>query len=296
MLNVQNPSTSSRAVDFFKQMANKLIDTGNNVAVKYGNGAMTPRFETIADKQANDYQKVVEMRRLQAAGSIKDDPRNNPNFIYNGAINPTATPIPLGKSGQTKITPIPLGRGTATKVPLKRTTATPTPTPTAPYVPNFDFTGYKISKPGFEGKKIPQPSPEIAKIIYEMFAPSNEATPAAAVAWSENGTYNPNAVGINNDYNRSTDTGIFQINSNTFNGLLQRRPQQMKAIGAITIEDMKDPRKNAQVAKLIRLDEEWSKAQPWSRWYGWQEPPLGKGVNLQEMIAKLNKMLASKKK
>jgi len=158
--------------------------------------------------------------------------------------------------------------------------------------PFFDFSEYKVNRPGFENTEIPQPPPEIAKTIWDVFEPRNEATPAAAVAWSESG-YDPTAVGgPNPDYNQSYDYGTWQINSNTFNGLLERRPEEMKAIGASTLEDLKDPNINARVAELVRKDEEWSGQQPWTRWFGWQGKNdkgnyLGKDINLQEMISKL---------
>lgn len=293
MFNTQNPSTIDKILDVFKQGANKIINNANSMSVKYGNGGITPRFETIADKQANDYQKVIEARRIAAAGGMKDDPRNN-NYIYRGVVGNI-------KPSNQKVKIV----ATASKNNQLTPTRVPTTTPTAiplqnHYVPRFDFRGYEIRRPGFEGKTIPQPPPKIAKIIYETFAKTNEATPAAAVAWSENGTFNPNVVGEPN-YNGTRDYGLFQINSGTLSGLLNRRPKQMAAIGVKTVEDLKDPKKNALVAQLIRMDERWASSQPWGQWYGWQGKNtegnyVGKDINLQEMINKLNKMLPKKKK
>jgi len=169
---------------------------------------------------------------------------------------------------------------------------TPTPTPEPLPEGTFDFSDYEVRKPGFEGVEIPQPeNKEIGDAIWKVFGPRNEATPAAAVAWSESG-YDPTAVGQN--YNEageptSKDYGNMQINDRTFNGLLQRRAPEMQAIGARSVEDLKDPLINAQVGELVRKDEEWSGQDPFMRWFGWQGKNkegkyLGKDINLQEMI------------
>ncbi len=138
-MNIQNPSTADRAVDLFKQMANKLIDTGNNMAVKYGNGGMSPRFQTINDQQANDYQKVVNAKNMLLAGSIKNDPRNN-NSIYRGLVaTPTPTPTLIKN---TNITPTPIQ--TNRLVPTVIPTNTPTPTPVATSFPNQNYVEQTI--------------------------------------------------------------------------------------------------------------------------------------------------------
>ena len=310
-MDIQNPSIGNRAVDFFKQMANKLIDTGNNVAVKYGNGAMTPRFETIADKQAQEYQTVVNNKNILDAKlrnlKIKEDPRNN-NYVYNGNVGYVSPPTQRVRIA----TPTPTQPVNKQLVPTHIPKASPTPTPqSSPYIPNFDFTDYKARAPGFEKTKIPQPPINVGNLIYQAFAPSNEATPAAAVAWAENALSDINAIGQNYDpvtkAPTTKDYGIFQVNSGTFDGL-RTAPvwkEKMLALGIdqnTPYEVLLDPKINVAVAKLVHEREQQGGAKPWSWWYGWQGKNadgtkyLGRDVNLREMINKLNKMLASKKK
>lgn len=177
------------------------------------------------------------------------------------------------------------------KVRAPEPSAIPTPGATmADRGDTFDFSDYEIRRPGFEGKTIPQPPANIADTIWNTFAPRGEATPAAAVAWSENGAFNPTAQGVNSG--GSVDRGIFQINDMTFNGLMKRRPKQMAAIGVHSFDQMDDPELNAKVAELIRIEEGEAGSQPWGRWYGWQGKGkngnyLGKDINLQEMLRKL---------
>lgn len=130
--------------------------------------------------------------------------------------------------------------------------ATPTPTPApARVIPE--------GKVEYKGAVIVPPPPDIAKIIKSVFGPL--AQDAAAVAYSENGSFNP-VVENKANADGSIDRGIFQINSNTFNGLMKRKPQLLERVGVNSFEDMYDPIKNTLVAKIV-YDEGG-----WGRWFG----------------------------
>lgn len=127
--------------------------------------------------------------------------------------------------------------------------------------PSFRFAFEKYQNPtGFNPQ---QPPAYLSKIIQKTFP--NEATMAALLAATENAKYNPNAENLN-DYNghQSLDRGIFQVNSDSFNGLLKRRNPEMQALGINNFNQMFDPNLNSQVAKMI-LDEGGP-----GRWFGWQ--------------------------
>lgn len=117
-----------------------------------------------------------------------------------------------------------------------------------------------------------QPPSNIAQIIREIFP--DEATAAAAVAGSENGRFEPGPT-ADNVWNKdgSIDRGIFAINSNTFNGLMSRQGGKLKEMGINNFESMYDPRKNAQVAKMIRAGSKQAnpQTQGWGPWFGWQD-------------------------
>lgn len=159
----------------------------------------------------------------------------------------------------------------------------------------IDFTGYTQAS----GAPLPTPNQQTADLFFKHFGADKMATAAAAVAYPESG-YRPNAVsGVNK--NGTVDYGIMQINSGTFDGLKKRRPGEMAALG-ITAETpydvLLDPNINMEVAKLIRKDEEWNQSQGYDvpdfgQWYGWQESPKGRGINLQDM---LNREMLTKNK
>jgi len=200
---------------------------------------------------------------------------------------------------------------TPTAIPSVSPTLTPTSTATMKTSPTpittnnsniLDFSEYKIKAPGFEGKTIPQPPKNIANVIWKIFGPTNEATPAAAVAWAENAKYNPTAIGQN--YNKqgkptTKDYGIWQVNSGTFDGL-RTAPYWKDRMATLGINEntpytvLLDPNINAQVALLAHQREIMGGGIPWGWWYGWQPPPLGKEINLQEMINKLKKQKKKK--
>lgn len=130
------------------------------------------------------------------------------------------------------------------------------------YVTGKDKNGKDIissNRPGFNPN---QPPTNIGEIIRKHFP--NEATTAGIVAATENGQYDPRRPDNINPSDGSADRGIFQINSNTFNGLTQRRKDELKKIGVNSFEDMYDPDKNAAVARMIKDEGGWG------RWFGWQ--------------------------
>lgn len=254
-------------------------------------------------QEVDDYQAYWDKMRQQAAAghdipeTVSPD-RQTINFVLGRKEEePSFLSKILSFLEPKMLSPVPESGQTlgAVQAAARLPSATPTPTPAPSQTmrdrgDTFDFSGYKIQRPGFENATIPQPPEDIANIIWDTFAPRNEATPAAAVAWSENGRFNPRAEGVNTG--GSIDRGIFQINDMTFNGLMKRRPKQMEAIGVNSFEDMYDPVKNAKVAELIRIEEDEAGTMPFGRWFGWQGKGksgnyLGKDINLQEMLRKL---------
>lgn len=76
----------------------------------------------------------------------------------------------------------------------------------------------------------------------------------------ENRGLDPNAVNINKD--GSKDTGLLQINENTFNDFMRRKGNILRQNGITSYADMRDPVKNLRMAKIIH-DE-----QGWDAWFG----------------------------
>ena len=76
----------------------------------------------------------------------------------------------------------------------------------------------------------------------------------------ENRGRDPNSINKNKD--GSLDIGLFQINSNTFSDFMRRKGDVISAMGINTFEDLFDPVKNIQMAKII-----WDE-QGWNAWYG----------------------------
>lgn len=138
--------------------------------------------------------------------------------------------------------------------------AQPSPSPTfAPAAPG---------RWQYKGADLPKPPPQMVDIVKKIFGP--DADDALAVAASENGTFQPDRDSPPN-LDGSVDRGWFQININTFNGLMKRRPDLMRQAGITSYEEMKDPIKNTLVAKMV-YDEGG-----WGRWYG----PSRVGLQLQ---------------
>ena len=170
------------------------------------------------------------------------------------------------------------------KFNFRQPSAVPSPTPSSSAVPVsfpvsptpvstnnnfvFDFNTLKRNpkyattgpRPGFQPQ---QPPANIGNLIRSTFP--KEATTAALVASTENATFNPRRKDNINRADGSIDRGIFQINSNSFNGLMKRRGAELQAKGIFNFDDMWDPKKNIEVARMI-YDEGG-----WGRWFGWQD-------------------------
>lgn len=65
----------------------------------------------------------------------------------------------------------------------------------------------------------------------------------------ENLSYNPGAINYNK--NGTEDRGLFMINSNTFKGYMVKMPERLAELGITSFDDMFDPLKNIEMAKLI---------------------------------------------
>lgn len=162
------------------------------------------------------------------------------------------SPIPDSYTQPKIPSPSPTVKATPTTLP----TATLTPTPTK--APAVQQQGLPPGVKSTRGVVPSEPPPEISSVIDSVFG--NKAPIAKIVAFSENGRYNPTATNTNTD--GSVDVGIFQINSNTFADYVRRMPQVLESLGINSFDDMKDPKKNAQMAALIH------KYQGWNAWYG----------------------------
>lgn len=167
-------------------------------------------------------------------------------------------PVISGNLGPSAPTPKPPVVSAPTPKPTPKPTAKPTATPAKPNQSlMFDYTQY----PNTTGFAPQQPPASIAQLIWSLFP--NEATKAAIVAASENGTFNPKVKdNVNSD--GSIDRGLWQINDRTFNGLMARKPKQMQQLGINDYSQMLDAYLNSQVAKLIKDEGGWG------RWFGWQ--------------------------
>lgn len=154
-----------------------------------------------------------------------------------------------------------MGAQTSTQesTPIHSQLPSPTPTPSPSKLP-----------PGVQSTSDivpPQPPEEFSKIVDSIWG--SLAPKAKIVMWTENGGFRPDA--INENTNGTKDIGLFQVNTGTFDGFLKRKPQLMQAHGLSSYQDLFDPVKNAQMAKLI-FDE-----QGWGAWYG----PKNKGFTIK---------------
>jgi len=161
-----------------------------------------------------------------------------------------------GRKEEKLVSPLPEGGGMQQPAP----SATPTPTPESSL---FDFAPYRQSG-NFE---IQQPPSSLGSAMRDIWG--KDAEKAAVVAGTENPSYDPQATGVNKD--GSTDTGLFQINSNTLKDFQRRKPKQLQEAGITSLEDLKDPIKNMKAARIIYQE------QGWKAWYG----PKDKGYNVQ---------------
>ena len=145
--------------------------------------------------------------------------------------------------------------------PTPTPTATPQPTPevTTPPTPNpWEQAGRPATNPYAEQMSAFGENAGNMERVLRWGEPDDQGY--GANYGGENLSYN--AEGDNQNSDGSIDRGLFQINSNTFADFLRRKGDVMTSLGITSFEDMKDPQKNIQMAKLI-LEE-----QGYGAWYG----------------------------
>ncbi|MBU2061866.1 MAG: hypothetical protein KKH44_08485, partial [Bacteroidetes bacterium] len=157
----------------------------------------------------------------------------------------------------------PSGEKTTPNV-MPKSIARPTPKQ-APYAPNITIPYSQTGEP----YQVPE---NIAQPILNAFNDINQATNAATVlnhppmlspisgktTYGENASFKTANIDIpNND--GSIDRGLFRINSNTFNGMLQDPfwGKAMQKYGINNWDDMMDLQKNAFMARLIYQRQGW---------------------------------------
>lgn len=126
----------------------------------------------------------------------------------------------------------------------------------------FDYSPYRVAG----NYEPPQPPPELAPLFFKYFP--EEATKAALTAATENGGFNPNAV--NKNSNGSTDLGIFQINSDSYNDRMKHQPDVTQDISP-DYASLSDVIRNFRMAQLLQ-----SQGGGWGRWYG----PKNRGFDI----------------
>lgn len=140
-------------------------------------------------------------------------------------------------------------------------------------LPGLDDSGVPLPTPGGVGKnrsfpEFPEPPRSIGKIIEDVFGPL--ADKAKVIAFSENGSFNPNIDSPPND-NGSIDRGIMQINSDTFDDYMRRMSGLLNKNEIYSFDDMFDARKNIVMGSIIY------KYQGWGAWNG----PKRLGIDLE---------------
>ena len=99
---------------------------------------------------------------------------------------------------------------------------------------------------------------DVVKIVQQNFG--KQTKNALRTLQGENARYRFDAENVNR--NGSIDRGLFQINSDTYNDFVRRRPELLQRAGISSWDDMFDPMLNARMARII-----WD-AQGWAAWYG----------------------------
>lgn len=275
----------------------KIKKTGIDVGTKIGSGIFHGAHKLLA-KKAGDPQEALYANKPQPqAMQFNPSAMNNPGLsvqpktkepkmgpLYN--VRKLATQVLSARVPRAVQQPVQAGP-TPTEMPRMPVEVTPTVTPEAGKTRIISDSGWKkVEKsagvPEFfdyeqyrkSGSYVPaQPPREMAQLIYEEFP--QEATKAALAASTESG-FNPNAYNFNSGakgmYANSQDYGLFQINDVTLKDYMRRFPKQVKALGINSVEDLRDPRKNAKMAKLIR------QYQGWGAWYG----PKNRGFQITD--------------
>lgn len=155
--------------------------------------------------------------------------------------------------------------------------------------------GFDLSVPGPDGQPFQIPH-NIAQVIGNVFEPDKLATEAASVlvhpnqqtrtldelkrlaeSWNVGENAGMRIAGDNLNKNGSTDRGLFQVNSNTFNGMSQdpNWRSAMDAAGIGGYGDMNNLDKNVAMAKLILARRNYDRNAPdhiapnpsWDPWY-----------------------------
>lgn len=196
-MKIRPNSIMMRALDFTKRTLNPLIDEVNTISVKSGAGTIMPRFKTTANKEADTYRQVVEGRRIKELGGIRDDPRQNRNYVYRGIFTPEENkPKKIGL-GLGKIPPLPIPTvGGGEKIPLRVPTPTPTTLAYKQILENI-MQGYRA----YGNPPIATASPHLATLGLELQQKGGNPYLPAALALKETGglKYRP-AQSINNPF------------------------------------------------------------------------------------------------
>lgn len=157
---------------------------------------------------------------------------------------------------------------TLPNAPVQQLEAKANPSPKPSYQQN-------ITIPASHGNGKTQVPSSIAQVLMNSFGDIGEATNAAQVlhhpadnpylpgdpetvnhiTYGENGSFKTIKDTTNDD--GSIDRGLMRINSNSFNGMMARHPDLANAKGIYNWDDMNDPQKNADMARLIYNEGGW---------------------------------------
>jgi len=183
---------------------------------------------------------------------------------------------------------------------VARTTPTPNPSHTVNYQQNITIPYSQTGQPY-------RLQPQLAQTLMNAFGNINQATNAAQVLnhplqqtytqaeirqmGHPSYNYGENAgFGLtNNDApnpNGSIDRGLFRINSNTFNGIMNDPKygfwkQAANKFGIRKWDDMNDPQKNAYMARIIY------EMGGWGRWFAAPPQLRGQGAPDLQQLAQL---------
>ena len=211
-----------------KYYEQKQIDIGKELP-----NAVDPQYRP-------DYVPPPTPQKPSIFDSISSTVGNIKDTLFGGVVSPVPD-----DEGTKVIFP------TNTPTPTQMPTATPTPTPEK-------IQGLPDGVTSSQGIVPPAPPEEYSRLVDGIWG--DDAGKAKVVMWTENGGFRPDA--INTNKNGTRDIGLFQVNTGTFDGFLKRKPKLMDQYGLRSYDDLFDPVKNTQMAKLI-YDE-----QGWGAWYG----------------------------
>lgn len=282
----------------FDQIKNKIktkIADVRDKAFTAGPGKVSTLGKLVGAQPLNTAKRAFQIKQeptplpIPLPREIKEQARRAQTY-------PTTSVQPTVKIAPHIITPfkVPPSR-VATPTPQRVVAPTATPTPTPMPTPQ-QWTGHNIQIPASQGSGMNQVPQYAAQALMNAFDDIGEATNAATVlhhprsqtrtkseikrmgeSWNhgENASYKTGADATQLD--GSIDRGLMRINSNTFNGLMQRHPDWMEKIGVSSWDQMNDPVLNAQVGRLVLLDSNYKKGKvrknpSYRRWFA---APLG---------------------